>query len=58
MTWIVAQQFQVDRFDAINVAAGGTGHQMMTSGDKEQAPLLLLAELFLLLFYRFIHSLL
>ena len=37
MTWIVAQQFQADRFDAINVAAGGTGHQMMTSGDKVRA---------------------
>jgi hypothetical protein len=37
MTWIVAQQFQADRFDTINVAAGGTGHQMMTSGDKVRA---------------------
>jgi hypothetical protein len=37
MTWIVAQQFQADRFDAINVAAGGTGHQLMTSGDKVRA---------------------
>ena len=37
MTWVVAQQFQADRFDAINVAAGGTGHQMMTSGDKVRA---------------------
>ena len=37
MTWIVAQQFQADRFDAINTAAGGTGHQMMTSGDKVRA---------------------
>ena len=37
MTWIVAQQFQADRFDAINVASGGTGHQMMTSGDKVRA---------------------
>ena len=34
MTWIVAEQFQADRFDAINVAAGGTGHQIMTSGDR------------------------
>lgn len=37
MTWVVAQQFQSDRFDAINVAAGGVGHQMMTSGDKVRA---------------------
>ncbi len=37
MTWIVAQQFQADRFDTINVAAGGTGHQIMTSGDKVRA---------------------
>lgn len=37
MTWIVAEQFQADRFDTINVAAGGTGHQMMTSGDKVRA---------------------
>ena len=37
MTWIVAQQFQADRFDVMNVAAGGTGHQMMTSGDKVRA---------------------
>ena len=37
MTWVVAQQFQSDRFDTINVAAGGTGHQMMTSGDKVRA---------------------
>ena len=37
MTWVVAQQFQADRFDTINVAAGGTGHQMMTSGDKVRA---------------------
>ena len=37
MTWIVAQQFQADRFDAINVAAGGIGHQIMTSGDKVRA---------------------
>ena len=34
MTWVIAQQFQADRFDTINTAAGGTGHQMMTSGDK------------------------
>ena len=37
MTWVVAQQFQADRFDIMNVAAGGTGHQMMTSGDKVRA---------------------
>jgi hypothetical protein len=37
MTWIVAEQFQADRFDSINTAAGGTGHQMMTSGDKVRA---------------------
>ena len=37
MTWVVAEQFQADRFDEINVAAGGTGHQMMTSGDKVRA---------------------
>ena len=37
MTWIVAQQFQADRFDIVNVASGGTGHQMMTSGDKVRA---------------------
>ncbi|MDA9110502.1 hypothetical protein N9J62_01145 [bacterium] len=37
MTWVVAEQFQADRFDTINVAAGGTGHQMMTSGDKVRA---------------------
>lgn len=37
MTWIVAEQFQADRFNTLNVAAGGTGHQMMTSGDKVRA---------------------
>lgn len=37
MTWVVAQQFQSDRFDVYNVAAGGTGHQLMTSGDKVRA---------------------
>ncbi len=37
MTWIVAQQFQADRFDTINTAAGGIGHQIMTSGDKVRA---------------------
>jgi hypothetical protein len=37
MTWIVAEQFQADRFDRINFASGGTGHQMLTSGDKVRA---------------------
>jgi hypothetical protein len=37
MTWVVAEQFQADRFDTINVASGGTGHQMLTSGDKVRA---------------------
>ena len=37
MTWVVAEQFQADRTDILNVAAGGTGHQIMTSGDKVRA---------------------
>lgn len=37
MTWVVAQQFQADHENIVNVAAGGTGHQMMTSGDKVRA---------------------
>ena len=37
MTWIVAIQFQSDHYDEINTAAGGVGHQMMTSGDKVRA---------------------
>jgi len=37
MTWVVAEQFQADRFDRINIAAGAQGHQMMTSGDKVRA---------------------
>jgi len=37
MTWVVAEQFQADRTDILNVAAGGTGHQLMTSGDKVRA---------------------
>ena len=37
MTWVVSQQFQADRFDVLNVAAGGIGHQLMTSGDKVRA---------------------
>ena len=34
MTWVVAQQFQADAEDIMNVAAGGTGHQVETSGGK------------------------
>ena len=37
MTWVVSEQFQADHLDVLNVAAGGTGHQMMTSGDKVRA---------------------
>ena len=37
MTWVVAEQFQSDRMDILNVASGGTGHQLMTSGDKVRA---------------------
>ena len=37
MTWVVAEQFQGDRMDILNVASGGTGHQLMTSGDKVRA---------------------
>ena len=37
MTWVVAEQFKSDRMDIFNVAAGGTGHQLMTSGDKVRA---------------------
>ncbi len=37
MTWIVAQQFQSDYHDVLNVGAGGTGHQLITSGDKVRA---------------------
>jgi len=37
MTWVVAEQFQADRMDILNVASGGTGHQLMTSGDKVRA---------------------
>ena len=34
MTWVVAQQFQADAEDIMNVAAGGTGSQLETSGGK------------------------
>jgi hypothetical protein len=37
MTWVVAQQFQADRYDILKVASGGTGHQLLTSGDKVRA---------------------
>lgn len=37
MTWVVAQQFQADAQDIINVAAGGTGSQLETSGGKVRA---------------------
>ena len=37
MTWIVAEQFQADRDDILNVAAGGTGYQLETSGGKVRA---------------------
>jgi hypothetical protein len=37
MTWIVAQQFQADAEDIMNVAAGGTGSQLETSGGKVRA---------------------
>jgi hypothetical protein len=37
MTWIVAQQFQGDKEDIMNVAAGGTGYQLETSGGKIRA---------------------
>ena len=37
MTWVVAQQFQADSQDIINVAAGGTGSQLETSGGKVRA---------------------
>ena len=37
MTWVVAQQFQGDRDDIMNVAAGGTGYQLETSGGKVRA---------------------
>lgn len=37
MTWVVAQQFQADAEDIMNVAAGGTGSQLETSGGKVRA---------------------
>jgi len=37
MTWVVAQQFQADAEDIMNVAAGGTGTQLETSGGKVRA---------------------
>ena len=37
MTWLVSQQFQADREDIINTAAGGTGTQLETSGGKVRA---------------------
>ena len=37
MTWVVAQQFQVDRDQILNVASGGTGYQLETSGGKVRA---------------------
>ncbi len=37
MTWVVAQQFQADAQDIMNVAAGGTGTQLETSGGKVRA---------------------
>ena len=37
MTWVVAQQFQGDRNDIFNTAAGGVGYQLETSGGKVRA---------------------
>ena len=37
MTFIVAEQFQADREDIINVGAGGSGYQLETSGGKVRA---------------------
>ncbi len=37
MTWVVAQQFQADVNDIMNVAAGGVGTQLETSGGKVRA---------------------
>ena len=37
MTFVVAEQFQADRDDILNVGAGGTGHQLETSGGKVRA---------------------
>ena len=42
MTWVVAEQFQADAEDIINTAAGGTGSQLETSGERfERSELLL-----------------
>ena len=37
MTWVVAQQFQGDAEDIMNVAAGGTDIKLETSGEKVRA---------------------
>ena len=37
MTWLMTQQFQADREDIMNIAAGGTGYQLETSGGKVRA---------------------
>lgn len=37
MTWLVSEQFQADREDILNTAAGGTGTQLETSGGKVRA---------------------
>lgn len=37
MTWLMTQQFQSGREDIMNVAAGGTGYQLETSGGKVRA---------------------
>jgi hypothetical protein len=37
MTWLMTQQFQAEREDIMNVAAGGIGHQLETSGGKVRA---------------------
>jgi hypothetical protein len=37
MTWLMTQQFQAGREDIMNIAAGGTGYQLETSGGKARA---------------------
>ena len=37
MTWLVAEQFQAERQGVLNVAAGGHGFQLETSGGKVRA---------------------
>ena len=37
MTFVVVNQFQAGRDDLWNVAAGGRGHQLETSGGKVRA---------------------